>query len=427
MTNFITFDDMGVHTASFIEIQAALIDEFKKIYGSDIDVSTASADGVYINTLALIINNILQCVNALYTQLDVNSARGKNLDALCALSNVFRRQATFSKASITVQNVGASTVTIDKPKFVDQASVIWVYDDTLTLSPLESKSIFVTCEEVGPVSAPSGWINQTLNSTTLVVTQGNAAIEGEDAETDASLRSRRALSSRISANTVLEALQAALLEVDGIEDVFIYNNMNDTTSPALQAADNTYIEGHSIYVIIRKNPNITIDDETIGQLIHKKLTPGIKTIQSNGTMGVAKSYLYSEKLYNTYISDSDQHIYWKQASVGYAPDIACTITINPAYFRLPSGGDDREVKEIAEKMFKWLNGLAIGDTVNNDSAKIMSQLYDVDPRYNGLKTFTVNSVSVSSQIKPDTFYDYGNYTWANVAGNQYTLTLKTNI
>lgn len=422
MANLITFDSLGLHRANFLEIKTALIEEFKNIYGSDIDVSTASADGVYINTLGLLLDNVLGAVNALYTQLDINSATGTNLDALCALTNVFRQQATFSRASISVTNVGPTSVTLLDPRFVDVESNTWKYDGTLTLAPSETQQIIVTCERLGAVKAPAGSINQTLTTSTLLVTQTEPAIVGKDKESDMSLRARRAQSSKISANTVIEALQAALLEIDGIDDVFVYNN---NTGTSFNAADGTSIDAHSIYVIIRRNPLINVTNETIGQLIHKKLTPGIRTIQSNGTAGLAKSYQYSEKLYNTYIADSEQNIYWKEAQ-GYAPQITFNITVN-SYFRLPSSNDDREVKEIAESMMTWLASLSIGDTVSNNSARLMSQLYAVDPRYNGLPTYSINSASISSSIKPDTFYEYGEYEWTHVSDNIYTFTLKTSI
>ena len=425
MPNLITFDENGLHTATYLEIQNALIEEFRNIYGSDIDISTASADGVYINTLSLLINNILNAVNALYNQLDVNSATGKNLDALCALSNVFRRQATYSTAMLTVKNVGASALTLENPEFVDNRSILWRYDGTLTLEVNEEKSIMVICEDVGSIEASAGAITQTVQTTTITVNQPRDAVVGQEIESDISLRSRRATASRISANTVLEALQAALLSIDGIEDVFIYNNNTDSF---ISANDNTNIEAHSIYVIIRRNANITIDDEVIGQLIHNKLTPGIKTINSNGTLGTAKSYTYNERLYNTYISDGDQTIYWKECSTiagtGYAPVLSFTITPNNR-FKAPNGTEDNEVKVIADAMIQWLNGLPIGNA-QVSQAEVMNQLYNVDPRYNGLQTYTIDGVSVSTQVKPDTCYMYEEYTWSFTSG-QFIITLQSSI
>ena len=424
MTNFITIDANGLHRASFVEIQEALITEFKNIYGSDIDVSTASADGVYIHTLALMINNILRAVKDLYWQLDVNSAAGVNLDSLCALSNVFRRQATNSIASITVTNNGPTTYSEDRPIFIDKASVMWQYmDGELTVEPGETKSIFVTCTDIGPITAEPGWIYSTLNSTTLDVSQTKSAIIGSEKESDISLRMRRANSSKLPSNTILEAIQEALLSIDGIEDVFIYNNNSDNQ---IQANDTTYIDCHSIYVILRKNPNITVPDETIGQLIHAKITPGIKTTLANGVMGSPKAYTYSEKLYNTYIADSQQDVYWKQA-FPYAPQITITFTANQ-YFSHPTVVDgvtyDNEVKVIAEAIQKYMNDLPIRETATDTS--ITNQMFMIDPKYNGMRTYDNISASITTAIKPDTYYFYDHYSYSN-SGNIYTLTIDSTI
>ena len=54
----IKLTNAGLKIATFTQIRAALIDRYKSIYGSDIDLSTGSADGIFVNDLALIINNI---------------------------------------------------------------------------------------------------------------------------------------------------------------------------------------------------------------------------------------------------------------------------------------------------------------------------------------------------------------------------------
>lgn len=424
MTDFITFDYNGVHTASFTEIQASLIEEFKSIYGTDIDVSTASADGVYINTLALMIRNICSCVDSLYSQLDVTSATGKNLDALCALSNVFRRPATYSTAYITVTNVGANSVSLENPVFVDQASKTWKYEGTLTLSSNTSKTILVTCEEIGEVSAPVGWINQTLQTTTLTVVQSQVAFMGSAEESDNSLRARRAQASRITANTTLDSLTAALLAIDGVEDVFIYNN---NTSSNILAIDGTQVDAHSVYIIIRMNDRFsgadTTMDETIAKTIHQKLTPGIGTSQPGNNIGadLAKSYTYTEYLYNMTISDADQTIAWKRA-MGYTPQINFVFEINQNFI-LPDSSSDNEIQTIAEYLMSWLNSRSIGYVLT--SPELSLQMYNADPLYNGTRTYQVSSVNFST-VNKDTFYNYDYYTYTN-NGSTYTLTLTTSI
>ena len=77
ISEFIKITSAGVQIANFPQIRAALIERYKSVYGDDIDLSTASADGVFVNDLALIINNILQTIKTVYSNLDVETASGE--------------------------------------------------------------------------------------------------------------------------------------------------------------------------------------------------------------------------------------------------------------------------------------------------------------------------------------------------------------
>ena len=49
----------GIKIADYDQILAALVKRYKEVYGSDIDLANTTADGVFVNDLALMINNIL--------------------------------------------------------------------------------------------------------------------------------------------------------------------------------------------------------------------------------------------------------------------------------------------------------------------------------------------------------------------------------
>lgn len=234
--NFVRLASAGMEVAEFVDVRDAIIKRYKEVYGSDIDLSTASADGVFINDMALIINNILQIMKSLYSNLNVDTASGVYLDALCRLANVNRMSATKSTASIIVKSllttgdpvtfgdVDENGNVVNQITFVDKAGTEWVSDASVTLGPGESAEVKVTCTEAGPVDAPAGWINQTMLVMNLSVTQTANAIRGSNEETDTELRQRRAQSSGANGISVLESLVGALLEVTGIDDVSIYNN-----------------------------------------------------------------------------------------------------------------------------------------------------------------------------------------------------------
>lgn len=430
--NFVRLTNAGMEVAEFVDIRETIIKRYKEVYGSDIDLSTASADGVFVNDLSLIINNILQVMKSLYSNLDVDTASGVYLDALCKLANVNRMQATRSTASIIVKSLlttGEPQIFADLDQnenplnqitFIDKAGTEWVSETNVTLGPGESVELKVFCTEVGPVEAPANWIYQTLTPMNLSVSQPEDAIRGSNEETDTELRQRRAQSSGASGVTVLESLVGALLEVTGIEDVSIYNN---NTLAEITAKDSTKVAPHNIYVIIRQRQGLNIADSTIGELIYSKLTPGIKTTAPSHTVstadpanGEAKQYEFIPQMLGVAITHLNQFVYWKKA-VPINPTI--TITLTPTvYFT------EDEFAIIAQEVYDYANNIKLGESIDPD--RIFIAALEADPEFKGRKTYTLTSsdVRVTSTANPDTYYYYSKFESVKNADNTYTLTIE---
>lgn len=411
INEFIKFDAAGLRVANFVQIRAALINRYKAIYGTDIDLSTGTADGVFVNDLALIINNLLQGMQTMYSNLDIDTAGGIYLDTLCALSNIYRKLATPSNASIQVTNTSTSaTSTYNNLTFIDQSGMEWYYPGDISFEGNETKELTVICKESGEIEAPAGWIYQTLEVTSLIVVQEDDANIGTADETDTELRARRIQSSGAAGITVLEALVAALSNISGIDDVKIYNN---NVAESTTAVDGTTIDPHSIYIILRKRAGITVEDSTIGNIVHEKLTPGIHSCDSSGTSGTAKEYVYLSTISGSTVEDSEQKIYWKEATP-IAPQITFTITALD-YFST----DEFEI--LASKMIKYMNELKIGKVPTN--VELLIELTNADPKFIGNNTFTVGNISANI-TQSDTYYNYTTFEYQNTSGKTYTFTLK---
>lgn len=416
--DFVRFDASGVNVANFTEIRSEIIKRYKEAYGSDIDLSTSSADGVFVNNLSLIMNNILQTMLTLYSNLDVENASGKYLDTLCNLSNIIRKEATPSSVSLQITNVGSDTLTnIDRLTFIDKSGVAWIYttENPLSIARNETKEISAICEQPGPTEAPVGFIAGMLQNYPLQITQKENAIVGRDAETDDELRARRSKSLGGSSLTILESLIGSLMTISGINDVHIYNNNENKTKTA---KDGTVIDSHSVYCILRLDGTVNVSDETIGNIIHSKLTPGVRTTPLNetvGNTGKAKSYTFVEKSYNTAIAESNQLIYWKEA-VPIAPKIEIKISTYDFFTA-------DEINTIGNRVISYLNKLPLSE--NLDKNKILIEAVQADPKFKGNLTYYVNSVTIDTstyESNPDTYYHYTDISSTNV-GNTYTITL----
>lgn len=418
ISEFIKITSAGVQIANFPQIRAALIERYKSVYGEDIDLSTASADGVFVNDLALIINNICMSIQTFYGNMDVDNASGVYLDNLCKLSNITRKPATYSNASLTLTNENDFEVNVTNGMiFVDKSGTEWTYNGptiTLAKSASETSTIIVECSTPGPVKAEAGWIDQTLEVTNIVVTQIKAANIGSDEESDDELRNRRNQSTGAQGTTVVDSMIGSLLQISGIDDVLIYNN---STNIAQNADDATSIPAHSIYVILRKQAGVVISNETIGTLIYEKLTPGISTTQTSKT-DASQSYTYIPEVFGSKVTDFNQNVYWKQA-IPTHDNIAIKITPY-AYF------SKDEFPTIFERLCKYLNSLPLSTNVTEQN--LIIQTVYADPQFKSKATYAVGTVTIptSASKNADTYFDYQaekcSYTQDTSTGD-YTITI----
>ena len=406
IATLVSFTRNGVVVATYQEIRKVLTDAFKNIYGRDIDLSSASADGVYVETLCLMISNILQSFKQYYAQLDVRTASGVYLENLCALSNIRRKDATYSTCSITLtlSNTETQPYVTKEISLADKNGNVWTCssDSDMTFQPGVAQSLIFTCEEIGPISAPIGWIDKTVNTEkSFTIQQNKDAIIGSYAESDSELRARRNASLGSTGATVLETMVGTLYQLGPILDVKIYNNDTDKSITAL---DGTTVQVHDIYVVIRKQQNVDIADSKIASAIYEKLTPGIRTTNSSGNNGIAKTYVYKQSPVGTPLeSEVVQNVYWKEA-VPVKPKCVITISTTSNY----GSANDKTSQQIAAKVIQYLNGIKLSGQVNVN--KLWNVVTYADPKFRGEETYSIDSITFNDGTSiynlPDTYFNY---------------------
>lgn len=420
--NLVKLTSGGIQISSFTQIRAAIIKKYQDTFGSDIDLSTGSADGIFVNDIALIINNILQTMNALYGNLDINTASGQYLDSLCALSNVYREQATQSTATVRVTNAGTQEEVLHEPiLFIDKSGTEWTAQGVYIIPPGSSMDIQVKCSTFGAIQAPINWIDRMPELNSFIISQPAAAVVGRNMESDSDLRARRNQALGSTGVTVLEGLGNSLRGISGIKDVYIYNNNSDDATEEL--ADGVIVPPHSVYVVTRNEENVSVSDSTIGNIIHGKLTPGIPTTNAeDADGGTAKSYLHQQKVYGISISESEQNIYWKQAE-GIAPSVViqCAIPYVVATQTV-------DFYDIANKVMAYLNELPIGTTIASEISNnnLLIQILNAGPQQIGsVRPFNVNSITCADgATNPLAYFNYTSKTITTTQGGIVTITLS---
>ena len=438
--NFITITNSGIKIATFSQIKASLISRYKEIYGSDIDISDTNADGIFINDLALIINNILQSCQTAFANLDINTASGIYLDRLCALTNLRRKPATKSTANLIITNLDTENpVEIENGlQFIDRAGITWTYSNPSFIIPAsldsenpETASIGVECDEFGEISAPANWIYSPIVVMPIEISQPEKAQLGENEESDQDFRARQAASNGNRGITILDGLVNDLLSISGIKDVWIYNNDSDSIAYTADVAfDLVNVPAHSIYIILRKNSqSSTIDEDKVASTIYNDLTPGINTTDATGCdFGTAKSKTIISEL-SSNISLFNTDVFWKEAS-GQAYPITIVIkTLNNFNSNeVVSDETTGYVAPVEEELLKYLNNLPLN--IDLYASDILAEATYADPTFKGKATYVVQSVKLGINANLDEVGKHGNYyyyTKMNATNNNngtWTLTFN---
>lgn len=419
ITNLAQVTEGGISCATFPEIKDALARKMQEIYGYDIDLSTASADGQYVMMEALVLNNIYRTLESLVNNLSLASASGKYLDILSNLSGVFRRQATYSTANVYIKNSGKTKVIPTYLEFLDKNGNIWQWMNPLNVDGNNQISfdvgsitpIVVICEELGPYNAvgghllsegketstvfenpfyySSGDINSCITTTDLLVYQDEDAFVGQTVESDSELRSRRLKSLGQAGTTVLESLRSKLIGIPGVLDCVVYSN--NTFNP-MDVGGGTVINPNEVFTAISVQPSISVPDYTIGTVIYNTITPGIVTLGN-------KSCEIKIDSNNTNI------VHWRQTT---GTDVKFSITLSPTSGNTVSSS---QFRAIFNSVRSYLNNLNMNDYFSGyDLAQVVNGADFRNNVYN-TATYTCSKIQyctgnpTSQNPTYDTLYD----------------------
>lgn len=368
VTNLAQVTEGGISCATFPDIKDALARKMQEIYGYDIDLSTASADGQYVMMEALVLNNIYRTLESLVNNLSLASASGKYLDILSNLSGVFRRQATYSTANIYIKNKGTTKQTPTYLEFVDKNGNMWQWmnplnvdgDNQISFDVGSITPIVVTCEDLGPYNAVgghllsegkeistvfekslygSGDINSCITTTDLLVYQDEDAFIGQATESDSELRSRRLKSLGQAGTTVLESLRSKLIGIPGVLDCVVYSN--NTFNP-MDVGGGIVINPNEVFTALSVQPNVSVPNYTIGMIVYNTITPGVVT-------------LGNENCEIKIDANNTNTVSWRQTT---GTDVKFLITLSPTSSNSVS---QLQFRRIFDTVISYLNNLNMND------------------------------------------------------------------
>lgn len=256
----------GFERTRLIERLTQLQSKAKAIFGQDIDLSSNTMDGQHIGIFAEAVSDIDELIEAVWLSFDPDLAGGASLSRLAKINGIERNQG--AKSVVTLLLKGKSGTLIPAGSIVansDNTVKVYTLEDVrlnsdgnaeVNASPEVEGAIRAQSDSLSFIRSPIyGWES---------VTNERPMIVGKVRETDQELRLRRRASiSRGNRNT-LDALWAALSDLESVIEVSVLeNSSNKTNSKGLPP--------HSVHVVVLGG-----DDTDIAKTIWSKKSAGVQ-------------------------------------------------------------------------------------------------------------------------------------------------------
>lgn len=322
-------DTTGIHVPTYEDIRDDLIASMKQIFGQDIYLADDSQDYQQISIFAKKIFDTNSLAVLVYNNRTANTAIGTGLDNLCALVGIKRKPATYSNCQLTIN--GAPGTVINDGQASDGTN-LWDLPKTVTIPDNGIITVEATSHEKGYIAALPNSINIVVTPVYgwLGVTNTYQANPGNDAETDASLRARYAISTQAPADSIFESLLASLKQIAGVTKVKGYENDTGT-------ADSNGLPAHSVTFVVEGGDNTDIATE-----IYYKKTPGCYT---NGTTAVNLTSPTGNITVIRFYRPTYKTVYVK------------------VFVKKLTGYNDNYATDIKNAIVEYVNGLDLAETV----------------------------------------------------------------
>lgn len=238
----------GVSVPEAINVRAGILADMNEAFGGDLDVSTPSTPQAKLaDSLTENISTSNANIAFYVSQVDPANAQGRMQDGIARIYFLDRKGATSSVVQALC--TGQPGVTLAAGALAqDGNGNLWQSTGDAIFSAGGTVTTQFACLVSGPIQlgiSSLTRIAQTSAGWDAVTNLVPAAI-GSNTESRADFELRRQLSVAKNAHGSVEAIRAAVFDVEGVIDVFAYDNFNNST--LLYGATNYPIPPHSIYV-----------------------------------------------------------------------------------------------------------------------------------------------------------------------------------
>lgn len=249
--------------------------------GVELNTELTTPQGQLQQSQAYMVNAFYSALAGLIGNIDPLTSQGAFQDALGRIYFLTRQDATYATVAATVGGtVGQTLPAGAQARSVTDGS-LWATQDDATFGAGGTAIVTFQALDVGatPTVAVGGLRIYQQSPGWESVYNAVASSPGVDVESRQSYEARRAASVTIGGNGTADAVRAAVANVTGVSDVYVYNNGSDA---AITYGATAYpIPAHSIAICVTGG-----DDGAVARAINSKLDAGcgLPTVAGQGTL-----------------------------------------------------------------------------------------------------------------------------------------------
>jgi len=270
----LTFDENGVQTNTYDEIFQRLVDGYKTIYGTDIDIDQDSPDGQRVGIETTLRFDIESALAWIYSQLDPDLNNGDMQQIIAKLAGIYLLASSRSQWDLEVETDRVLTLPSGYT-ITDNNNQDWFLETPVDLLLSANNVTFKSklWGDISGVASGSSFTQATPELGILSISASLDAVKGREEETEEQFRVRRKRSVENPSQSTIGAIYAKLAQLPGVVDLQVYDNSSDTLNvitgssnpDAINNPEPITIDVHTMWVVIEGG---TLDD--IGEVIAKQ-------------------------------------------------------------------------------------------------------------------------------------------------------------
>lgn len=240
--------------------------DINQAFGNRLNMSPSTPQGQLAASLAAIVSEVFQTFLYYTTQVDPAYARGRMQDAIARIYFIERIDGRASVVQ-AVCSGSPGTVITSGALATDLSGNIWVSQEDKTIPDSGSIEVQFACSVIGPIPCPVGALSTIYQS----ILGWDSITNPVEAELGRNVEGRREFEERRFASVAkngigfLAAMRGAVLEVDGVIDAYLTENVEETNI----VVDGITILAKSIYVCVAGGA-----PDDVAKAIWSKKSPG---------------------------------------------------------------------------------------------------------------------------------------------------------